>query len=82
MQLAGKVNEIEHDFRNTSYLNDETSIIENIKRRLSCRPETEKSDKHAALLYYPLLLYHHGSPAMNVWLRAILYTTQLVVQLC
>lgn len=66
MGLAGKVNEIEHDFHNKSYLCDEKSTIRDTKGRLSCRPETEKSDKNAALLYYPSLLYYHGSPAMNI----------------
>lgn len=52
MVLEGKVNEIKHYFRNTSYLYDETSTIENIKGRLSCRPELEKSDKIIALYHY------------------------------
>lgn len=49
MGLEGKVNEIEHDFRHTSYLCDQTPTIGDIKGRLSCRPELEKSDKIVAL---------------------------------
>ena len=49
MGLEGKVNEIKHYFHNTSYLCDERLTFMNIKGRLSCRPETEKSDKIVAL---------------------------------
>lgn len=49
MGLENKVNEIEHDFHNKSYLCDERPSFMNIKGRLSCRPETEKSDKIVAL---------------------------------
>lgn len=49
MGLEGKVKEIGHDFHNTSYLHNETPTIGDIKGRLSCRPETEKSDKIVAL---------------------------------
>lgn len=49
MGLEDKVNEIEPDFHNTSYLCDETPTIGDIKGRLSCRPESEKSDKIVAL---------------------------------
>lgn len=49
MGLAGKVKEIEHDFRHTSHSCDEEPSTGYIKGRLSCRPETEKSDKIIAL---------------------------------
>ena len=49
MGLEGKVKEIGHDFHNTSYLHDETPTIGGIIGLLSCRPETEKSDKNVAL---------------------------------